>query len=189
MPNETNIEALRHCVYSDLLDRLPVASVGQTRSFMANLCLPSQAIKRFLMLRVSPEIGETGRRGLGRELLIDHLAAKYGERLAGVSGFYRNAYGRLMLNLPRGCALYGYRSRLGFYNGILCQPLEEMDTFFLLSSVRMGGPTAIRMTEADEAFFRTGAAATKTPLLDRRGGGVLADGVVDSTRAGRQVGR
>ena len=81
---------------------------------------------------------------------------KYGERLASISGFYRNAYGRLMLNLPRGCALYGYRSRLGFYNGILCQPLEEMDTFFLLSSARMGGPKAIRMCEADEAFFKLG---------------------------------
>ena len=159
MPNATNIEALRHCVYSDLLDRLPVASVGQTRAFMANLCLPASAVRKFLMLRVSPEIGETGRRGLEREVLTDYLAAKYGERLAGVSGFYRNAYGRLMLNLPRGCALYGYRSRLGFYNGILCQPLEEMDTFFLLSSARMGGPKAIRMTEADEALFRTGKQA------------------------------
>jgi hypothetical protein len=159
MPNETNIEALRHCVYSDLLDRLPVASVGQTRSFMANLCLPASAIKRFLMLRVSPEIGETGRRGMEREPLIEYLAAKYGERLAGVSGFYRNAYGRIMLNLPRGCALYGYRSRLGYYNGILCQPLDSMDSLFLLSSAKYGGPRAIRMSDADEAFFRTGTVA------------------------------
>ena len=154
------LAALRHCVYDDVLSFLPVASVSQTRSFMANLCLPVETLNpRFLMLRVSPEIGETGYRGMRPDLLMLYLLDKYGEQLEQIPGFYRMATGRLKLNLPRGCALHGYRSRLGYYNGILCQPLDSMDSLFLLSSAKYGGPKAIRMSDADEAFFRTGIVA------------------------------
>jgi hypothetical protein len=49
--------------------------------------------------------------------------------------------------------MYGYRSDAGFLNGILCQPLDRYDSYFLLSSSKFGGPKAIRMTPRDEQYF------------------------------------
>jgi len=154
---EANNPALGHCVYGDLLDCLPVASVEQTNNFMANLRLPWETRhKRFLNLRVSPEIGETGYRGLPPERMLQLLESKYGERLNEVSGFYRDAGGRQCINLPRGCALYGYRSEFRMFEGILCQPLDRLEEYFLFSSARFGGPKASRLSRADEEFFRCG---------------------------------
>ena len=149
--------ALRHCVYSDLLDRLPLASLDQTREFLTNLYLPAECVNpRFLMLKVSPEIGETPYRGFPLNEIVRQLEKKYGDDLYKIAGFYRGKGNELKLNLPTGCAFYGYRSELGFYNGILCQPLDTLDVYFLLSSVRFGGQKAIRLTDADRAFFETG---------------------------------
>ena len=152
-----HVAALRHCVYSDILDRLPLASLDQTREFLTNLYLPAESVNpRFLMLKVSPEIGETSYRGFPTNEIIRQLFKKYGERIYQIAGFYRGKSSEPKLNLPKGCALYGYRSELGFYNGMLCQPLDRLDVYFLLSSAKYGGPKAIRLTDADRAFFDAG---------------------------------
>lgn len=149
--------ALRHCVYSDLLDFLPIASVSQTFSFIANLSLPTKELNpRFLLLRVSPDIGETTFLGMPPDHLVTFLYEKYGDELVKVSGFYRDASGRLKFNFPQGCALYGYLSSSGHFQGILCQPLKSAGRYFLISSARLDGPRAVRMTNSDEIFFKTG---------------------------------
>lgn len=149
--------ALRHCVYSDLLDFLPIASVSQTFAFISNLSLSTKELNpRFLLLRVSPDIGETAFRGMPPDRLVTFLYEKYGDELGKVSGFYRDASGRLKFNCPQGCALYGYLSSSGHFQGILCQPLKSADRYFLLSSAPFGGPKALRMTASDEIFFKTG---------------------------------
>lgn len=170
--------ALRHAVYRDLLSMLPIASVRQAQVFAANLALcrntfnlwqPDFSIRRraidrvmmrLLLLRVSPDLAEVNSfRGLEQHEIEMNLADKYGERLKSIAGFYRkpatdpNCTDRWRANLPEGCALYGYRSREGFYTGILCQPLDRIDYFFLLSSRGQGGYSPMRMTDGDRGFF------------------------------------
>ncbi len=167
-------EALRHSVYTELLCLLPPASVRQTDLFIANLALQRRAYaqpttrsreaemfrttRRFLMLKVTPDISETafGTFTGGRSTAeIEHfLTRKFGDRLAAVAGFHRpENSNRWRVNLPEAAALYGYRSRHGFYNGILCQPIDSTNIFFLLSSSRFDGPKAIRLEHADQSYF------------------------------------
>lgn len=165
-----NVAAVRHAVYRDLLDYLPIASYDQARQFVANLDLCADsgenadagsrerrinaALVRFLNMRVTPDIAEAGFRGAKLKEIEYWLNRKYGERLAGVAGFYqRNEAAPFRLNLPFNCAMYGYRSDAGFYNGILCQPMNRTDFYFLLSSSKYGGPKALRLTPRDQQYF------------------------------------
>lgn len=106
---------------------------------------------------------------------VERYCQRFGEYLEFVPGFYRrrissqqsaisnqtecrvlNADGLKppwRLNLPTGCAFYGYRSATGHVLGILCQPLNKLNSFFLLSSAKYGGPKAARLTPADEQYF------------------------------------
>jgi hypothetical protein len=166
--------ALRHSVYNDLLCLLPPASVRQTDIFIANLALQRPAYAaatvhdrelklreirhRYLQLKVSPDISETtaGRYAGGRSIAeIEHfLTNKYGDRLAVIAGFYRpEEANRWRVKLPEACALYGYRSRHGFYNGILCQPIDRSDSYFLLSAAALGGCKAVRLEARDQSRF------------------------------------
>jgi len=157
------INSLRHCVFEDLIALLPPASAPQTQVFMANLRLPKETLSKFLLLRVSPELAETAYRGTRPANILEYLDEKYGNRLSLIAGFYRDVRGRLCWTLPSGCVLYGYRSRLGFYNGIFCQPLGQIDKFFLLSSAKFGGPRAIRMLDHDSALFEAGLITYAAP--------------------------
>jgi hypothetical protein len=150
------LNALRDLVYSDLMGFLPPASIDQTRQFMANLKLPAESLIKFLDLHVSPEIGETKFHGASPALIFRYLEARYSDYITAIAGFYRDGRGRLCWTVPRGCALYGYRSKTGFYNGILCQPLWTIDTFWLLTSAKFGGPKALRLTDFDAALFEAG---------------------------------
>lgn len=181
--------AVRHAVYRDLLGFLRVASFDQARRFAANLSLCNAgdeavrerqfnaAMIRFLLLKVTPDIAETGllsgyrindrgqRVPVGpqsRSEIEWWMNFRYGSRLADVPGFYlRNMADRPStintvvygVNLPKGCAVYGYVSDTGFYRGILFQPLTRPNSFFLLSSAKYGGPKAIRLTPRDEQYF------------------------------------
>jgi hypothetical protein len=148
--------ALRDLVYADLLSLLPVASADQTDLFMANLRLPEAAVWKFLDLKVSPELGETVFNGLNPRTALWYLNGRYGNVICEIAGFYRDGRGALSWTVPGGCALYGYRSRTGAYNGILCQPLYAIDKFWLLSSSKFGGPKALRLTDHDAALFEAG---------------------------------
>lgn len=150
------LNALRDLVYTDVIEALPWASINQANQFMANLALPKKAIGRLLNLRVSREIGGTPYHGIPCEQLLRDLEEKYGDRITLVAGFYRNGRGRLCWTIPEGCALFAYRSRLGFYNGILCQPLYALDKFWLLTSSKFGGPKALRLSDHDAALFEAG---------------------------------
>lgn len=171
MTHDTNpdrLAAVRHLVYSDLLAYLPMASCSQGLQVAANLRLGGDWIGRFMDLRVSSDIAETEFYGMfprlatadGPNSVIEPwFARKYGERLATVPGFYRRQPadgqppGSWRLNLPFGCAMYGYKSATGFYIGILCQPLDRLNTFFLLSSAKYDGPKAQRLTPRDQLYF------------------------------------
>lgn len=171
------LAALRHAVFSELLLLLPPASVRQTDMFIANLALqrPAFAAKtghdrdlrlreirmKFVNLKVSPDISETaiGRTAGSRSVaeIETFLTRKFGDRLASVAGFYRPENSdRWKVNLPERCLLHGYRSRFGFYNGILCQPIDQVDLYFLLSSARFGGSKAIRLEPRDQTYFEQG---------------------------------
>lgn len=160
--------ALRHAVYRDLLSMLPIASYRQVQAFAANLALcrnrlhPTnmrqrtaaidRVLLRLLLLRVSPDIAEAATFKGSPQIEIEmNLADKYGDRLRNVAGFYFD--NRWRVNLPDGCAFDGYRSREGFYTGILCQPLDRIDYFFLLSSRGQGGFSPIRMTDDARKFY------------------------------------
>lgn len=109
---------------------------------------------RFRDLRVTPDIAEaTSYRQFSRTKIEQALADKYSEALADVPGFYFSE--RWRLNLPEGCALYAYRSRLGFINGFLCQPLYAIDKYFLLSSSKYDGSKAVRLTPEDQQYFES----------------------------------
>lgn len=166
--------AIRHAVYSDLLFRLPIASLEQTERFIANLGLvkglsytpdmprPERdkiigaVISRFLNLKVTFDMNrvESGANGpsRGKEAIEAELAEKYGDLLEHAAGFYLED-GTWRLNMPRGCALYGYCGDHGFIAGILCQPLDFENRFFLLSSSSYGQARAVRLTAADQYFF------------------------------------
>lgn len=184
MTTAANIDmaaATRHAVYRDLLFLLPAASIGQTERFAANLALCRLAfnaagddqrrrdavigsvIARFMDLRVTPDIGGEPWQGSQRDLEI-YLGRKFGDRLADVPGFYRRGEaGRWRLNLPENAAVYGYRSAIGFYAGVLFQPLDSIDKYFLLSSGRFGGPKAARMLPADQQYFTQFDEAAEMP--------------------------
>lgn len=169
--------ALRHVVYRDLLCILPPASVEQTAAFVSNLSLSrfsdrssakrplSDLMFRLKMLRVSPEIA-TATFYYKPELaeIEENLERKFSDRLAGVAGFYQHSESeRWKLNLPQGCALHAYKSRNGFLAGFLCQPLNKLDSYFLLSSAKFGGPKAVRLEENDRQFFEQ----YKEPLTEK----------------------
>lgn len=162
--------ALRHAVYRDLLSMLPIASYRQAQVFAANLALCRntfdlwerdyskrhramfRVMQRLLLLRVSPDIAEANTfKGSPRIDIETALADKYGERLRAVAGCYFDR--RWRVNLPEACAIYGYRSNEGFFTGLLCQPLDRIDYFFLLSSRGQGGYSPVRVTDADRSFF------------------------------------
>lgn len=164
--------ALRHAVYADLLSMLPIASCAQVQRFAANLALCRntfdlwerdlrkrdraiwRVMQRLLLLRVTPDLAEIKLPTPDRRMIELAIEKRFGDRLSAIAGFYTDANnGRRRVNLPEGCALYGYRSREGFYTGILCQPLHQIDFFFLLSSSKFDGPKAMRLTDADRAFF------------------------------------
>lgn len=163
------LAALRHGVYDLLLAYLPPANYDQTRQLVVNLQLcrgmadddPARherrinaAMMRFVSLKVTPDINRM--RPMTPQLIdIERFFnAKYGERLAHVAGFYRrNDTAPFRLNLPFNCAMYGYRSDAGFYNGVLCQPLDRTDFYFLLSSSKYGYQKALRLTPRDQQYF------------------------------------
>lgn len=170
--------AIRHAVYNDLLMYLPIASYDQARQFVVNLKLCganigidadagsrerqiNAALVRFSGMKVTPDIAETPYRGLKQKEIEYRLNRKFGERLAAVPGFYqRDDAAPFRLNLPFNCALYGYGSHYGpsqlcpfFYSGVLCQPLDRHDFYFLLSSSKYGGPKAQRLTPRDQQYF------------------------------------
>lgn len=164
--------ALRHAVYSDLLSMLPIASYRQVQRFAANLALCRnqfssferdyskkhraifRVMGRLLLLRVTPDLAEVNTPTPDRRMIELAIEKRFGDRLSAIAGFYTDANnGRWRVNLPEGCALYGYRSREGFYTGVLCQPLHQIDFYFLLSSSKFDGPKAMRLTDADRAFF------------------------------------
>lgn len=143
--------AVRHMVYRDLVDYLPVASREQTLLMMSNLRLRSE-LRRFLGLRVSIGLAETNYRGATLKEIETWLNRRYGDQLATVPGFYRREGGPFRVNLPQGCAIHAYRSG-GIIRGLLCQPLDRSKTFFLLSSAKYGGPRASQLTPADQVYF------------------------------------
>ncbi len=165
--------AIRHIVYRDLLGLLPLASVRQTVQFIANLALvrnhdyaPNKAKPErdrietatklcLLRLKVSPDIncisdGANGR-GIPKSEIERTIVEKHGDGLADIAGFYFDR--RWRLNLPEGCALHGYRNREGFYTGILCQPLSQINRYFLLSAAAFGGAKALRLEPSDRIYF------------------------------------
>lgn len=167
--------ALRHVVYRELLFRLPPASVIQAEQFASNLSLyrfadtqPKRSrIDRVLIwLCVSPDIATaTNYRKPTLGDIGQKLAAKFGDRLADVAGFYRHKEsGRWKLNLPKGCVLHAYKSRVGFFAGFLCQPLSQIDKYFLLTSAAFGGPKAIRLEETDRQFFEQYKEPRRNPM-------------------------
>lgn len=155
-PTPETLNAFRALVYEDVIESLPPASIDQARQFMGNLSLPREAIWKFMNLRVSPGLSETPYRGMRPSDLLRMLDEKYGSQITSIAGFYRDCRGRLCWTVAEGCALYGYRSRLGFYNGILCQPLYAIDKFWLLTSSKFGGPKALRLADHDAALFEAG---------------------------------
>lgn len=153
--------ATRHAVYEFLFHFLPYASFDQARQFAANLRIrghaplsKAAALQRFTSLRVTPDICETHKRPATIKEIETWLNKRYGDRLYAVAGFYRRGPSApFRLNLPEKCVLYGYRSATGFLTGILCQPVNALDKFFLLSSSKFGGPKAVRMTPRDQQYF------------------------------------
>lgn len=165
--------AIRHAVYRDLLDLLPLASYRQTIVFAANLGLVRNydysptapagerqkaidaVLRRLLRLKVSPDLncisdGANGR-GIPKSEIEKIIVSKYGDRLANIAGFYFDR--RWKINLPERCALFGYRNRTGFYTGILCQPIDQANRYFLFSSASFDGPKAIRLEPAERMYF------------------------------------
>ena len=163
------IPALRHAVYSDLLHRLPIASYEQARRFVGNLKLVraddardraarerkiNAALMRFLNLRVTPDIAESSFRGQTKKEIEFWLNRKYGDRLRHIAGLYQlDDAGPFKLNLPFESAMYGYRSATGHFSGILCQPIDKPNFYFLLTSSKFGGPKAVRLTPQDQQYF------------------------------------
>lgn len=153
---QDNSAALRHLVYADLLSALPPASYSQAETMIVNLGIhrtvgKRRAMSRLLWLKTTPDLfGQD--QDIGRRKIETELAGKYGSRLASIAGFYF-MQNRWRLNLPTRCLLFGYAGRHGFYNGILCQPIDTIDTYFLLSSARFDGPKAIRLEEKDRLYF------------------------------------
>ena len=158
MPNgpTATLQDLRHVVYAEVISSLAPASVEQTEAFMANLKLPRESLMKFTLLRVSPGLGRTPMRGDDPREILARLDRWFGRDAERVPGFYRNGRGNLSWTLPPRCALYGYRSHLGMFNGVLCQPLDSIDKFWLLSSAKYAGPKAIRMVNLDLALFEAG---------------------------------
>jgi hypothetical protein len=167
----TSIANLRHLVYRDLIAFLPAASHDQFLQFTANLSLhrgPAELIgdgfpydeavsavsRSFINLRVTPDIAETAFRGFRPNELDGYFQKRYGSRLADVPGFYRIAGGsEWRLNLPERCLMHGYRDDHNFYAGVLYQPIDTLESYFLLSSAKYGGPKAGRLRHDDREFF------------------------------------
>lgn len=165
-----NLPALRHLAYEELLTLLPPASVAQASEFLANLAICRLAFKiesttgrnaeirritgRYLNLKVSPDIATaTNYRRPSVFEIEDSMFRSFGDLLDHVAGFYKT--NRWRLNLPERCAFFGYQNVKGFYSGILCQPLDSADKYFLLSSYAKGGPKAVPLSESTkEAFER-----------------------------------
>lgn len=162
--------AIRHAVLRDLLFLLPPANVAQTDQFIANLALQRTAYTastirqrdrllfdlkhEFLFLRATPDIATyCGQNIVSKAEIELALSEKFGERLWDVPGLYKNDSGRWKLNLPEACLLHGYQSRTGYFNGILCQPIDYANSFFLLSSAKFGGSKAVRMEPREQARF------------------------------------
>lgn len=155
MTAERERAAIRHSVYADVLGRLPWASYEQAERMAANLRLDGDEWKgRFINLRLTPDVAVmVGPPGHSQKLIEAWCGEYYGDYLQHVSGFYRRDHeSPWRLNLPAGCALYGYRSA-GFLTGILCQPLDRLNTFFLLSSSKFGGAKAQPLTPRDRLYF------------------------------------
>ena len=111
-------------------------------------------LMRFIRLCVTPDISETAYSGGDQPEIERWLNRTYGERLECVSGFYRRTDGTpFRLNLPFKCALSGYKSAGGFFDGILCQPFDSLNKYFLLSSAKFGGPKAIPLRPRDQQYF------------------------------------
>lgn len=111
-----------------------------------------RVLGNFLYLKVTPDIATaTNYRKLTKAEIEQMLDRKFGDRLAAVAGFYKTS--RWRVNLPENCALHGYKSRLGFYTGIVCLPLDSIDMYFVLSSAKFGGAKAVRMEESDREYF------------------------------------
>lgn len=165
----TDSAATRHVVYDAMLSMLPIASYKQAARFAANLALCREVrnrtayasrerdlgeravFSRLLNLRVTPDIDQT--HGMTERELNEYLNRRFGpERLALVPGF-RIAGDTAYCLMPTAAGLKAYRDRHGYIAGVMCQPLERMDTYFLLSSSRYGGPKAVPMQPADLEFF------------------------------------
>ena len=163
-----NAAAVRHAVYTSLVGYLPYASSEQVFRFLAKRRRPWADRLRFLELRVTPDIGETYG-GASLPEIEQWLNRKYGERLAVVPGFRKvNNEQRTVnnsdsehcslftihysLSLPRRSAVHAYGQHR-FIAGLLFQPLDRMNSFFLLSSAKYGGPRATRLSGEDQMYF------------------------------------
>ena len=167
-PSPERLSALRHMIYFDLFCFLPIASYQQTQQFIANLALTRGRVypgmpaidrqkvlreiyTRLVLLRISPDLTEAQKPATSN--LEEFFATRYGDRLEGIAGFYRDEANQWRLNMPERCALMIYKDRYDLAAGFLCQPLDRSDKFFLLSSRGQAGYSAERMTAADRRFF------------------------------------
>lgn len=152
--------ALRHLVFFDLDMLLPVATAEQCERFMLNLGIAKDD-GRLLSMRVTPDVSASVLKGVSLADAEIWLNKRYGERLADVPGFYSRGEGKpFRINLPERCGLIFYGDRYAsfgmrpeYFKGLLCQPLDRRDTFFLLSSAKYGGPKAAPLTPADQLFY------------------------------------
>lgn len=163
---DSELAAVRHMVYTTLLGQLPPASGRQTERFVTNLALlrrPREKAEHFLFLRmlwlkVTPDDNETGRKYMTLAELERHMNQCYGEYLQYIAGFYRregeiNGMPRFALNLPHRSNLIGYQDDHGHWTGVMCQPFDRHDLYFLLSSAKYDGPRAVPMRNADRQFY------------------------------------
>lgn len=167
-PSPERLSAVRHMVYFDLFCFLPIASYQQTQQFIANLALTRGRVypgmpatdrqkvlreiyTRLVLLRVSPDLTEANKPATAH--LEEYFATRYDNRLEGIAGFYRDEEDRWRLNMPERCALMIYKDRYDLAAGFLCQPLDRIDKFFLLSSRGQAGYSAERMMAEERRYF------------------------------------
>ena len=107
----------------------------------------------FLLDKVTPDANETHRTALTVAEIERELKREFKLALIGIGGFYRSN-GYIRLNLPKNCLLHAYKNQHGLIAGILCQPLDTEDKYFLLTSNgKTDGAKAARMLPADQEFF------------------------------------
>jgi hypothetical protein len=120
---------------------------------MANLALPAESIGKFLQLCVSPESVKRCYIGSSPSEILGILEDRYGDYITAIAGFYRDGRGRLCWTVPRGCALYGYRSKTNFITGFFASRFtRSINSGF--SSAKFGGPKASRLEDSTRLYLK-----------------------------------